>query len=174
MSELVCNSKDDNRKQLARKLANPKTSSKTYWFVLKTFYNGKEVPLIPPLVIKNKLRTDFKRKADHFYNFSASKCALLKNNSFLPTLLEHESEARFSKITFTDDQILKILRGLDISKAHGHDEILIRMLKLCDKSIVTTLTILFMNYIDTRTFPALGRSQKIENYRPVSHSWKHF
>ena len=29
----------------------------------------------------------------------------LKNNSILLTLLEHESEARFSKITFTDDQI---------------------------------------------------------------------
>ena len=29
----------------------------------------------------------------------------LKNDSVLPTLLEHESEARFSKLTFTDDQI---------------------------------------------------------------------
>ena len=27
--------------------------------------------------------------------------------SILPTLLEHESEARFSKITFTDGQVLK-------------------------------------------------------------------
>ena len=51
----------------------------------------------------------------------------LKNDSVLSTLLEHKSEARFSKIIFTDDQILKILRALHINKAYGHDKILIRM-----------------------------------------------
>ena len=130
VSKLVCKSKDDYHNQLTRKLNNPKTSSKTYWSMLKTFYNGRKVPLIPPLVINNKLEADFKRKADHFNNFFASKCTPLKNDSVLPTLLEHDSEARFSKISFSDDQILKILRALDINKAHGHDEISIRMLKL--------------------------------------------
>ena len=45
VSELVCKSKDDYHKQLVRELTNPKTSSKTYWSILKTFYNGKKVPL---------------------------------------------------------------------------------------------------------------------------------
>ena len=31
--ELVCKSKDDYHKQLARKLTNPKTSSKTSWSI---------------------------------------------------------------------------------------------------------------------------------------------
>ena len=82
VSELVCQSKDDYHKQLARKLTNPKTSSKTYWSILKTFYNGRKVSLIPPLVINNKLEADFKRKADHFNNFFASKCTPLKNECF--------------------------------------------------------------------------------------------
>ena len=34
-----------------------------------------------------------------------------KNDSVLPTLLEHESQVRFSKTAFTDDQILKILKA---------------------------------------------------------------
>ena len=34
---------------LASKLNNPITSAKTYWSILKTFYNGKKVPLILPL-----------------------------------------------------------------------------------------------------------------------------
>ena len=72
VSELVCNSKDDYDKQLARKLTNPKTSSKTYWSILKTFYNGRKVLLTPLLVINNKLEADFKRKADHFNNLFAS------------------------------------------------------------------------------------------------------
>ena len=76
----------------------------------------------------------------------------LKNDNVLPTLLEHESEARFSKITFTDVQIFKTLKALDINKAHGHDEISIKMLKSCDKSIITPLSILFQICIDTKTF----------------------
>ena len=78
VSELVCKSKDDYHKQFGSKLTDPKTSSKTYWSIFKKFYNGKKVPLIPPLVINNKLEPDFKRKADHFNNFLASKCTALK------------------------------------------------------------------------------------------------
>ena len=68
VSELVSKSKDDYHKHLARKL--------------KTFFNGKKVPLIPPLVINNKLEPDFKRKADHFNNFFASKCTPLQKLVF--------------------------------------------------------------------------------------------
>ena len=62
VAELVCKSKDNYHKQLARKLTNPKTSSKTYWSILKTFYNGRKVPLIPPLLINN-LEADFKKES---------------------------------------------------------------------------------------------------------------
>ena len=135
--------------------------NKTYWSILKSFYNEKKVPLIPTQVISNKLEPDFKRKADYFNKFFASKCTPLKTDSVLPTLLAQESEARFSKITFSDDQILKILRALDINKAHGHNEISIRMLKLCDKSIITPLSIMFQNCIDTRTFPDTWKKSDI-------------
>ena len=75
--KLVCKNKDDYHKQLVRKLANPKISSKTYWSILKTFYNGKKVPLKLPLVIDNTLEPDFKRN-----NFFASKWTPLKNEYF--------------------------------------------------------------------------------------------
>ena len=78
VSELVCKSKDYYHKQLARKLTNPKTSSKTYWSILKTFYNGNKVPLIPRQVINNKL------EPDHFNNVFASKCTPLKMTVFYP------------------------------------------------------------------------------------------
>ena len=54
------------------------------------------------------------------------------------------------------------------------------MLKLCDKSIITPLSILFQNCIETRTFPGTwkksnivpvhkkGDKQIVDNYRPVS------
>ena len=59
-------------------------------------------------------------------------------------------------------------------------DMMIGMLKLCDKSIITPLSILFQNCIDTRTFPDTwkksnivpvhkkGDKQIVDNYRPVS------
>ena len=37
----------------ALKLNDPKASSKTYWSILKTFYNGKKIFIIPPLLNNN-------------------------------------------------------------------------------------------------------------------------
>ena len=39
-----------------------------------------------------------------------------------------------SSLTIND--ILKIIRSLNVNKAHGHDGIMIRIIKMCDKSLV--------------------------------------
>ena len=46
----------------------------------------------------------------------------------------------------------KVINALNINKAHGHDDILIRMIELCGKSIVKPLSMIFNNCIDTGTF----------------------
>ena len=102
--------------QNAKKLSDPKTSSKTYWSILKTFYNTKKVPIIPPILIENKLETDFLKKANYFNQFFASKCTPLSNSSSLPSSLDLETEARSTSISFSDNDILKIIRSLDINK----------------------------------------------------------
>ena len=65
VSDLVFNRKNVYYNQLA-KLNDLTNSSKTYWLILKTFYNDKKVSLIPPLFINNKLEPDFKLKANFF------------------------------------------------------------------------------------------------------------
>ena len=70
VSELVSKCKDDYHNQLAKKLAE--TGSKTYWSILKTFYNGKKVLLIPPLLINNKPESNFFKKTN-FNNFFCLK-----------------------------------------------------------------------------------------------------
>ena len=61
--------KDDYHSRLAQKLSDLNTSSKTYWSILKRFFNGKKVPIIPPLLVNNKLESDFKIKANYFNSF---------------------------------------------------------------------------------------------------------
>ena len=87
VSQLISESKDKYYNKLAMKLNNPKTSSKTYWSILKTFYNGRKIPIIPPILKDGKLESDFKIKADYFNKFFASQCTPLVNNSKLPKLL---------------------------------------------------------------------------------------
>ena len=50
VSDLIYEKKNDYYNALAKKLSDPKTSSKTYWSILKTFYNTKKVPIIPPIL----------------------------------------------------------------------------------------------------------------------------
>ena len=50
---------------------------------------------------------------------------------------------------------------LILKKAHGHYYISIRMIKLCSKSVVKPLSIIFENCIDTCTFPDIWKRSNI-------------
>ena len=55
-------SKEKYYTKLSSRLADPLTSPKTYWSILKTFLNNKKIPCIPPLFHENKFIADFKKK----------------------------------------------------------------------------------------------------------------
>ena len=179
VSELINIRKEEYQNHIACKLNDPMTNTKTYWSILKTFYNGKKVPVIPPLLI-NKLILDFKVKANHFNHFFASQCIPLNNNSKLPENQTYVTSTKLSSVKFEDTEIINIIRSLNVSKAHDHDVISIRMLQICDSAIVKPLSIIFNNCITQSIFPDIwkksnicpihkkGDKQAINNYRPVS------
>ena len=68
-------------------------------------------------------------------------------NSVIPNFIEFESTNRVISIAFNDESTLKILRRLDVNKDHSHDDILIRMIKLCDKSIIPAIPLIYKSYI---------------------------
>ena len=59
VSQLISENKDEYYTKLAMKLNNPRSSSKTYWSILKTFYNDRKIPIIPQLK-DGKHESDFK------------------------------------------------------------------------------------------------------------------
>ena len=144
------------------KLNNHKTSSKIYWSIFKTFYNGREISIIPPILKKGKLESDFKIKANYFNSFFfASQCTSLVNNSKLPDKITCNSAARLTSIKFDNNDILKIIRSLNINKAHGHDDISVRMIKMCDESLVQPLSLIFRGCIDTGIYPDTWKKSNI-------------
>ena len=63
ISDMISIGKEEYYVHLSKKLNNPSTRSKTYWSILKSFYKGNKVPLIHPLLVNNKIVSDFTEKA---------------------------------------------------------------------------------------------------------------
>ena len=132
ISTLILERKKKYYHDLSLKLNDPKTSAKTYWSILKSFYNDSKIPLIPPLFVNNKIESDFTEKANLFNDFFATKCALLSKNSVLPSSVSFKAQSRLTSVNFEKEDILKLIRNLNVNKANGHDNISIRMLKIRD------------------------------------------
>ena len=80
-------------------------------------------------------------------SFFANQCSLISNNCQLPPTLSYKTNERLSSVKTTDDDILKIIAKLDPNKAHGHDKISIRMIKICSTSISKPLRLIFNDCI---------------------------
>ena len=161
LNDLISQTKTLYYENLAKKLNNPLLQAKTYWSILKTFYNDKKIPLIPPLLIDDTFITDTQAKANIFNNFFAEQCTPLKNNSMLPTNQIFLTQARQGSLDFNEGEILKIIRNLNINKTHGHDEISIRMIKICDKSLLKPLIILFENSIKSSCYTDIWKKSNV-------------
>ena len=66
INDLISNAKNLYCDNLAKKLNNPLLQAKTYWSILKIFYNNKKIPLILPLLIDAKFVTDIQAKGNIF------------------------------------------------------------------------------------------------------------
>ena len=112
--------------------------------------------------------------------YFARQCTPIENDSSITTETNCLCDATISAVDFEDQDILKIIRALDINKAHGHDNISARVIKICDSSIVKLLSIIFCNSLNSGIFPdnwkrsnivpvhKKGNEQLIQNYHPVS------
>ena len=56
------------------------------------------------------------------------------------------------------------MRNLNINKAHGHDNISIRMLKICDFVLVEPLPLIYKNCINSGVFFIYGKDLILFQY----------
>ena len=176
---MILKRKEDYYCALSDKLNDPHTSAKSYWSILKTLCKGKKIPLMPPILISNKLVSNFKEKANHFSAFFASQCTPVSSHNTLPLVTTPITNASLSSISFNDQEILNIIPSLNFNKAHGYG-LSIRLLKICDSSVVKPLSTIFKNCLQSGSFPnnwkksnvvpihKKGDKQLLQNYGPVS------
>ena len=77
-------------------------------------------------------------------------------------------------ICFASDDILKIIKNLDPNKAHGHDMINIRIVKLCDTSRYKPLELIFKSRLESGKFPLEWKKQMsfLHTKKEISKYWK--
>ena len=152
ISNLITKSKEKHYQRINAKLNDPSLSNKTYWSILKTFYNGKKVPIIPPLFINNKFVTDFQEKANVFNSVFAKQCSPIPSSSVLPAKISYMTKDCIKTLCFCKSDVIKLIKALDVSKAHGHDGISVKMIKICADSIAHPLTLIFQNSLAAGIF----------------------
>ena len=161
-------------------MVNPSASAKRYWSILKTFANGKKVPLIPLLLINNEFISNFKTKANYFNRFFNHQCTAISTDSSIPSSVNLATNETVTEINFDEQLISKLIVALNPYKAHGHDGLSICMLQMGSDSIFKTLSIIFQNFLKASYFPTVwkkanvvlvhkkGNKQILNIYQPVS------
>ena len=66
-------------------------------------------------------------------------------------------QSRLGTLDFNENEILKIIRALNIHKAHGHNDISIRMIQICDRTLLKPLIIIFQNSVKYSYYPDIWK-----------------
>ena len=109
----------------------------------------------------------------------ATQCSLISNSSKLPSHIKYLTDNCLSFVSFSHDKIAKVIQNLVPNKAHGQDNISIRMVKVCGLSIYKPRNSFqsmpwnwcFSIWLEKGNIVHIhkkGDKQKLQNYRPVS------
>ena len=147
--------------------------------MINTVINNAKIPIIPPLLENGLFVTDINQKAQLFNDHFILQCTTIyngsriaENTSLNPTVIDI--------VVISVEKILKIIRSFNPNKAHGLDEISVRMIKLTDAALVALLKIIFTNCLRCGVFSQLWKRANVVpghkkneknlkgNYRPIS------
>ncbi len=176
----ICELKDNYYAALYDSLDDPNMCIKKWWKITKEIYNGKIDSAIPPLTrTDGSFASSDDDKCSLLNDYFSKQCSVNSSNVQLP-VFSYITDQRLNNINLTPDNILKILRNLDVSKATGPDGISNRILRAISQGLHVHLC-KFLNFsLSHGVFPAIwkisnvipiykkGESNLVSNYRPIS------
>ena len=118
--------------------------------IFKQYRNTTYTSIISWKSLHNRLH---KEKTRLFNSFFIKQCSVITNNSKLPTSPSYLTHKRLSTITFSAEDIGKIIQSLNPNKAHGQDNLSICMLKLCGDAICEPLQLIFNQALVSGSLP---------------------
>ena len=136
---------------MTKNLTNVSKNCKAHWSLLRRLLNNKKIPLIPPLYHENNLWRTLKKYRS--FLIPILQHSLISNSSKLPSHFQYLNCNRLSCVNFSHDKIAKVIQNQDPNKAHGQNNICIRMLKVLGPSTYKPLEIIFNQCLGTGVLP---------------------
>ena len=162
LTNIIKTTKQQYFAKIAKKVSDPNINS--------NFLTGEKVSCIPPIFHENRFIINFREKVESFNSFFDNQCLLIRNSSVLSTDYKLFTDKSLSNITFTDNDIGRIIGSLDPNKAHGYDMMNICMLKVCGDSIYKPLGIIFRACLEHGVFPQNGKKTNIVPIHKITES----
>ena len=118
-------------------------------------------------------------KRQIFTEYFIQQCTTIDTGSKLPQHIP-ATITQLNDFVISEEKILNIIRSLNPNKAHGWDEISVRMIKLSDSALVIPLKMIFENCLRRGIFPEIWKYANVVpvhkkseknlkgNYRPIS------
>ena len=109
------------------------------------------------MLVNNKIISNFSEKVNLFHKFFAFQCTPLENNSSLPPSCLKTDRS----LSSLEPNIFPIIKNLDPNKSHGWDNLSIRKIKLCAKSITYALKLIFQASLQEGVFPSCCKKSQL-------------
>jgi hypothetical protein len=179
-TNMVSNAIKTYHNSLGAKLSDQAAGPKAYHSALKKLLGQSKFTIIPPLLNNLTFISESIGKATLFNNFFSNQCTVIQTDSVIPEELPPALPHSIENINFTENDILKHIKNLNPNKSHGHDQISIRMIKICDRALTKPLFIIYKNSIEKGVFPTSWKHANVlpihkkdninlvKNYRPIS------
>ena len=81
------------------------------------------------------------------------------------------TNVNYQSLDFNEEELLQIIRALNINKAHGHDDISIRMIKIYDRSLLKLLIVLLRNSIKSSSYPDIWKKSNMIPVHKKINNW---
>ena len=171
--------KEKYLKRLGDQVSNPSTGQKKYWSALKKLLKKNITSVIPPILQQGIFVTEAMEKCSIFNIYFKDQCQTIETSSTLPPF-QCSTHHSIKNVEFNQNSIMDHVKKLNENKAHGHDEISIKLIKICGNAISKPLFIIFKNCISKSYFPKKWKKANvvpvhkknerniISNYRPIS------
>ena len=144
--KLIENARHSYFMKIGQTLSNADTGQKTHWSLINKVLNKAQVRVIAALLENDIFILDFKTKASIFNDYFILQCTTIDTGSEIPNIATSNAPALVN-IHITEEKILKIIRSLNPNKAHGWDEISVRMIKISNDVLVASLKMVFESCI---------------------------
>ena len=103
---------------------------------------------------------DFESKAQIFNDYFVLQCTTIDTGSEVRGQLLSNAPP-LTEFATSEEKILNIIRSLNPNKEHGWDDISVRMIRMCDDSLVFPLKLIFEACLRQGVFPEIWKRTNV-------------